>query len=313
MLKKLIIIGGMLCNLSYASTPKISICKVIEHEAINSVVNGFRDYLKKKNINPNYKIETCQANAALASQIAAKFANSNNEIVIAIGTTPAQYMLKYAKEKKFKLIFSSVTNPQDISKSFYKTNSTGVSNFVDLKQQLELFKAIQPNLKKLGIIYNIGESNSIYIVNELEKRCKKFEIELVKQGIQKSSDIPQSINKLIKNSDAIFISNDNTALSGIDYIITVSTKNKIPVYVSDTDQVSKGCLAALGPNQYDIGVQTGQIVEKILSGKNINNIEIEYPKKTELFINMKSAQKLNIKIPKKIITKANKIILGDKK
>ena len=291
---------GLLCN--YASAFNISIIKVVEHEAINSVVNGIKDYLKDEDV--TYDIETCQADSALGYQIATKFVNSKADVIVAVGTTPAQCVFKFAKSGKAKLVFSSVTEPNDIAKSFNNCNTTGVSNFVVLKPQLELFKKLQPNLKKLGILYNSGESNSISIIKKLEKECEAQGITLIKQSIQKSADIPQAINKLKTNVDAVFITNDNTALSGIPYIVKSCYTVKIPVYVSDTDQVAKGCLAALGPNQYEIGKQTGKIIKRIKDGEDINKISVEYSDTMELFLNKEKAKELGIMIPEEVLKEA---------
>jgi putative ABC transport system substrate-binding protein len=285
---------------------RISICKVIEHEAINSVVSGIQFHLKDKK-NLLYDIETAQGNPSLAAQIAAKFANSGSSVVVAVGTTPAQCIFDYAKKGKTKLIFSSVTDPATISKSLKNSNTSGVSNFVKLEPQVDLFKKIQPELKKLGIIFNTGEANSVAIVEELRKIVGNYGIELIEQGIQKSSDIPQAIGHLAEKVDAVFISNDNTVLGGMSYVVKVCNLNKIPVYVSDTDQVEKGCLAALGPNQYAIGIQTGKMIDRVLNGEDINGIAIEYPAKTELFINLKAAANLGIRIDGKILENADKV------
>lgn len=134
-----------------------------------------------------------------------------------------------------------------------------------------------------------------------------YKIELIEHGIQKSSDILQAVSQLSKKADAVFISNDNTVLSGISYVIKVCKVNKIPVYVSDTDQVENGCFAAFGPNQYEIGIQIGKMIEKVLTGENINNIKVEFPLKTELFINLKTADELGINIDTKILEKADKV------
>lgn len=294
---KQLVISGLLC--SYASAYNVSIIKVVEHEAINSVVDGIKDELKKEDI--AYDIETCQADPTLGYQIATKFVNAKADVIVAVGTTPAQCVFKFAKSGKARLVFSSVTEPNDISKNFENCNSTGVSNFVSLKPQLELFKKLQPKLKKLGILYNSGEANSISIIKKLEEECDAQGIALVKQSVQKSADIPQAINKLKTRVDAVFITNDNTALSGIPFIVKACDKVKIPVYVSDTDQVIKGCLAALGPNQYELGKQTGRIIRRIKNGNDINKISIEYPATTELYINKEKAKELGITVPEEVL------------
>lgn len=133
---------------------KIKVCKVVEHEAINSVVKGMVDYLKnsssvkteffKKGQNRNQKyeisVETCQGNMALASQIIAKFAAARPDVVVTVGTIPSQAAYKFAKAGQIKMVFSSVTNPNDLSQNFQKCNIIGVSNFVPLAPQVNLFK-----------------------------------------------------------------------------------------------------------------------------------------------------------------------------
>ncbi|MDR0625397.1 MAG: ABC transporter substrate-binding protein [Holosporales bacterium] len=288
---------------------RVSICKAIEHEALNSVEKGIRDYLSKcKDV--TFDAYTCQGNQVTAAQIASKVANDSAPILVTIGTLPTLASFQLAKNSKLSLIFSSVTNPGDITSSFNGTNTTGVSNFVSLQPQIALFKGIQPNLKRLGIIYNSGESNSVAIVEKLRPILMEMGITLVEQSIQKSSDIPQAVNYIVKNVDAVFVSNDNTVLAGLAFVVKTCTANKIPVYVSDTDQVEKGCLASLGPNQYDIGVQTGKIVEMIKNGADINSIDVTYPVKTELFINLDAAAALGLTIPDDVLSRADKIIWG---
>jgi putative ABC transport system substrate-binding protein len=157
-------------------------------------------------------------------------------------------------------------------------------------------------------VYNTSESNSISILKKLKKTCENKGIVLKEQGISRISDIYQATNKLAKTVDAIFITNDNLALSGISSIIAIANRNNIPVYVSDTDQVIKGCLASLGPNQYDIGVQTGEIVKRISDGEDINAISVAYPKVNELYLNLKAAKILGIEIPEDIKTQAKELI-----
>ncbi|MCR4555898.1 MAG: ABC transporter substrate-binding protein [Alphaproteobacteria bacterium] len=283
---------------------KIKVCKVIEHEALNSVVRGMTDYLNsQKGKKYEVVVETCQGQIALASQIIAKFVGSNADVIVTIGTVPSQAAYKFTKNKQTKVVFSSVTNPADIASDFSNSNMTGVSNFVDLKPQLELFRQIQPNLNKLGMIYNTGEANSSSIIERIKPICENMGIQLIVQGISKISELPQALEKTQKGVDAVFISNDNMALSGMETIVETCAQNNIPVYVSDTDQVEKGCVAALGPNQYNIGVQTGKLVQQIAEGKDINNIKIQYPDTTELYVNTKSV----LKIPDSIIEQAKKV------
>ena len=171
-----------------------------------------------------------------------------------------------------------------------------------------LFKKIQPNLKRLGIIYNPGEVNGVKIIKELEKVCASLDLVLVKQTVTRTGDVPQAAAKLAANVDAIFISNDNTALSGFQSIIKAALDAKKPVYVSDTDEVEKGAVAALGPNQFEVGQQTGRMIVRALNGEDLGEIPVEFPKKTELYINLTAAKNVGLKIPQDLIFSATQVI-----
>lgn len=284
--------------------PEVFVVKIIDHPALNETERGIKDALDEELKDFKYKVESAQGRADIASQIAAKFVSSSADIIIAIGTVAAQSFLKH-KEKP--VLFSSITDPE--SANLIQKNITGVSNFVSLKEQVELFKRLQPNLKRIAMIYNSGESNSVVIVRKLEPICKNMGIELVLQSVSKTSEISQATIKIVEsNVDCIFISNDNTCLSAMNTIIKIATKKRIPVYVSDTDCVSLGCLAALGPNQYSIGKQTGKMALRVINGEKIENIKVEYPLNTELYINTSVARKIGINIDQSIINSAHKLI-----
>jgi putative ABC transport system substrate-binding protein len=314
----ILLLSMLLANNAMATenVKKVYINQIIQHPALDITVKGIIDgleqngYVKDKNV--EIRVESAQANAALASQIATKFINQGADVVVGVGTVTAQSFLKYTQSDKAKLVFSSVTDPvqagiaQDLLKP--GKNVSGVSNFVELEPQLELFRKIQPGLKTLGVLYNPGEANSLSINKRLETICQKMDIKLILQSANKTADMPQAATKLASTVDAIFISNDNTALAALQSVVSIANKAKIPVYVSDTDSVELGALAALGPNQYQVGLQTGAIVARTLNGEELAKIPVEFANKTELYLNKDAARAIGIQFPEEILSKASKII-----
>ncbi|MES2215567.1 MAG: ABC transporter substrate-binding protein [Pseudomonadota bacterium] len=278
---------------------KVYISQIVEHAALDATTKGIIDELEaqgfKRGKNLDLRVESAQGSNLLAAQIASKFVSTNPDVVVGVGTSSAQSLLKYAIDNKVKLVFSSVTDP--VSASITGNNTSGVSNFVALEPQLELFKKLQPKLKRFGILYNPGELNSVSIIQKLEILCPKFDLILVKQAASKTADIVQSATKLASEVDAILISNDNTALSAIQSVVLAANKAKIPVYVSDVDAVELGCVAALGPNQYQVGLQTGAMIARVLNGEDVNQMSVEFPSKTELYLNFDAAKINGIVIP----------------
>ncbi len=299
---------------SKKNVPVVLISQTVNHPALDTTVRGIIDALAtagfKNNENIMIKTSSAQANPSLATQIASNFMGMEPSVVVGVGTMAAQAFLRYRQQTTIPLIFSSVTDPQGAGLSSPKAlqqGITGVSNFVTLEPQIELFKKILPRMTKIGILYSPGEANATAIVRMLESLCPQQGLTLVPQTVMKTSDIAQNTALLASKVDAIFVSNDNTILSAIKAVINIAKEQKIPVFVSDIDAVSLGALAALGPNQYDVGQQTGRMIAAILQGKKASEIPVEYPAKTELYLNTGIAEKFGITLPKELITSATQI------
>lgn len=302
--------------LAIEASKKVLISQVLEHPALDLTAKGIIEGLAqngyKRGVNLQLRIESAQNNPALAAQIAAKFTNQSPDVVVGLGTLCAQSFLQYTRNNKVKMIFSSVTDPlqaglvKSLKEPGYQTS--GVSNFVALEPQINLFLKIQPELKRLGILYNPSEVNSVSIVNGLEELCPKLGIKLLKQTLSKTAEAAQTATKLASLVDAIFISNDNTALGALQTIIMAANKVHIPVYVSDTDAVTGGALAALGPNQYQIGLQTGKMIARYLNGTDLSTLAVEFPTQMDLYLNETAAQMTGITFNKDLLLRATKII-----
>lgn len=299
---------------------KVYISQFVEHPALNKTTMGIIDGLMKNGyksgVNIDIQIESAQASPALASQIATKFVAKKADVTVGVATISAQSFVKYAKENRTKLVFSSVTDPiqAGIVKSLDRpgNNTSGVSNYIELESQIKLFKTIQPDLKNLGFLYNPSEANSLSQIRELQELCPKFGITLILQSANKTSEVSQAAAKLSSKVDAIFISNDSTALSALQAIINAANKDRVPVYVSDTDAIELGALAALGPNQYKVGLQTAEIVVRALKGEDLGMIPVEFPEDTSLYLNRVASKKLGIRFPKEIEEKATQILIMEK-
>ena len=299
-----------------ADLTKVLLSQSVEHAALNRTVDGIREGLKRGGYedgkNLALRVESAQGSPVLAAQIARKFSSQQPSLVVGVGTLSAQSLALYARDKQVKLVFSSVTDPlaSGLVKSLDHPSSsiTGVSNYMTLRPQLELFLKIQPTLKRLGILYNAGELNAVAIVRELQALCVEKGITLITQTVVRAPDIAQAAAKLAAQVDALFISNDNTVLSGFQSVVQAAQKAKIPVYVSDTDMVAAGALAALGPNQFDLGLQTSQMILRVLKGEEVGAMAVEFPAKSEIYLNEEVAKNLNITLSDDLLKAADQVV-----
>ena len=280
----------------------IGLLKTIEHPALDETAAGVIHTLQ--NELPNIKIisESAQGDIALAQQIMQKFSQQKVGAIVTIGTMVTQVAMR--QTKTIPIVFGSVTDPVGSgivsNPTSPEKNITGVSNFNPniTYQQLSFFKKLIPKLKRLGIVYNSGESNSVVLVSKVKEEAKKFDISIRETIAQNTNDAVFASKSLLNNVDAIFIDNDNTALGAIKGIVDVAMRSSIPVFCSDIDSVQLGVLAAVGPEQYKLGEELGKMVIDIVKNKKeIRDIPVKYSIDASYVVNMSSAKKLKIAIP----------------
>ncbi len=295
-----------------ANNKSVMILQIIEHPALDSTRAGIEQYLDTCcKINTVY--ESAQGDPALASQIAQKFAQQKPASVITIGTVATQSAIQ--KMKDIPIVFSSVTDPvgSGILKNLNapEGNVTGVSNYISTGKQLDVFIKFMPNIKNIGFIYNPGESNSIKLLEDTKIEAAKRNINIVEALANSSSEISTATNSIINKVDAIFINNDSTALSAIQVIVHIAEDNKIPVLCSDIDTVDDGVMIAVGPDQLNIGTETGKVVENIINNRiPVSKIPVSYPSSIFTRVNIKAATKIGLFISDELLKDSDIEVVG---
>lgn len=307
-------------NGAYAKTSEsrvrtVSVNQVIRHPALDVTYQGVVDRLRERgyrsgeNLILNY--EQAQGNVVLSSQISQKFVSKGADVLVGVGTTSSQSLVN-ASGNKIPVVFTTVTDPvgSGIVESLKgsKKSVTGVSNMTDMKEQLLFMKKIIPDLKTVGVIFNPGEDNSVKLVKTLEDKAKETGLRIVASPANKTIEVPTAARFLVGKADVMFVTNDNTALSAFDAIAKTGLEQRIPVFVSDVDIVSQGALGALGPDQYEVGRQTGDMVADILEGKKAGEIPTGFPTKNSLYLNESLAKTLGISFAPDLKKQATKIL-----
>jgi putative tryptophan/tyrosine transport system substrate-binding protein len=290
---------------------KVYITQIVEHPALNQTREGVKNALKDAGyiVGENLKlvIESAHNNYSIAAQIAQKFIGDKPDVIVAISTPSAQALLNANIDATIPILFGAVTDP--VAAKLNKGNISGVTDKTPINPQLDLIKSIVPEAKNIGVIYNPGEVNSRYQVNEILRVAKKqTAFTIYEANAVRASDIPTAVLSLMDKVDAFYIPTDNVAASAIDAIIKIANDRKIPVFVEDVELVKHGAIGALGTNRELAGKQLGQMVVRLLKGENISNIPIENPHDIALVLNSKAAENLDIVLDPSLIEKADNIL-----
>jgi putative ABC transport system substrate-binding protein len=90
--------------------------------------------------------------------------------MVAFSTQSAQVLLPISESTRIPLVFTAVTDPK-AARLTETATVTGISDFMPALPQLKLMKGIVPQLKKLGVIHNPSEVNSVSYLKHVEKEA----------------------------------------------------------------------------------------------------------------------------------------------
>lgn len=297
-----------------AEVKSVAITAIVEHPALDAVRDGVLDALNdagyEQGKNLKWQYQSAQGNTATAGQIARKFIGDNPDVLVAIATPSAQSAV--AGTKRVPIVFSAVTDPVEAqlvpSWEASGTNVTGVSDLLALDKQIELILEIVPNAKKIGMVYNPGEANSVVVVEAFKNILPNYGMELVEAAAPRSIDVGSAARSLVGKVDVIYTSTDNNVVSAYEALVKVGNDRKIPLVASDTDSVKRGAIAALGVNYRDLGRQTGRIVVRILEGEAAGDIKTETSSNLQLFLNETAAKKQGVTLSEELLKTATEVI-----
>lgn len=296
----------------------VAVTQIAPHPSLDAIRQGILDELDAQNQSVKIVYENAQGNIALAAQIAQKFISLDPKpkVIVSITTPSAQATYNIARKHDIPVIFTAVSDPVAAklidAETRINPGITGISDFAPIEQQLGLILSIQPKLKKLGVLYNAAEVNSISIIEKLESQCTSQGIELVKIAASTTQEVATAAASLHGKIEALYIPNDNTIVSSLESVIKM-LGDTIPIYASDPQSVERGCLAAATFSQYEIGREAGKILVRVLSGEAPQSIPVQTLTEVKFVVNQQTADKLKIKFPKELLEKKPEIVKADLK
>lgn len=296
----LAVISFFLLPTSNKSSFVVALTQIAPHPSLDQIRRGIEDELKTVE---GLKIiyENAQGNITIAAQIAKRFVSLKPNVIVPITTPSAQSIYNLATN--IPVVFSGVSDP--VSAKLMGKGITGVSDLPPVKKQVELVLALLPNTKTIGILYNPGEVNSMTLVSLFAKEAYNVGLNVIKAPCPHTSEVSTAFKSIEAKVDVLYIPNDNTVVTALDTVLQLAKQSKIPVFASDPESVSKGCLGALSYDQYQVGRQTGRLVIRILKGEDINHLPIEYAQKLTLYLNQQAAKDLGVIIPEDLAKHLN--------
>ncbi len=290
---------------------KVGIVQLVEHSALDAANKGFVDGMAangyKENENVTYDRQNAQADQSNLQNIAQRFVSGKVNLICAIATPAAQTMANATKD--IPIVGTAITDYAEAklvaSNKEPKGNVTGTTDMNPIKEQVDLMLKIMPQTKNVGVIYSSSEVNSQLQVKILKEVLAAKSINVVEATVSNVNDIQQAAQSLVGKVDVVYAPTDNVIASAMPTLVAITDEAKIPVICGEGGMVKAGGLATVGIDYYKLGLQTGAMAARILSGKEKPaTMAIESQKEMQTIVNEEAAKKLGITIPADVLKAA---------
>ena len=285
------------------SVLKIGIIQYMSHPSLDNCYNGIISALENSGI--EYTVDYQTGSSSFADADCTNFAKNmvaaNYDMIIAIATPAAKAAFAATDDTEIPVIFCAVSDP--IAAGLVESMEapgyicTGTSDVLDLEAQVAIIKAMQPDVKSIGILYTSSEDNSITNLKNFKSVCDKENIEVVATAVQGASDIPSAAEELASKVDCINNFTDNNVVNNLSVVLSAADKYGIPVYGSEEEQVVNGCLASVSIDYVALGKVTGEMAVEVLNGADASAMPVKTITEATPVINSSVLKKLGLSIP----------------
>ncbi|MEQ9763718.1 tryptophan ABC transporter substrate-binding protein [Streptococcus jiangjianxini] len=296
---------------------KVGILQFVTHDALDAISAGISKGLEESGYDKDKVVidhVNAEADQSKIQTMSKQLVANGNDVLVGVATPAAQGLANATKE--IPVVMGAISDPvgaklvSDLKHP--SANVTGVSNQVPVAQEVDLITQLTPKAKTIGVLYASSEDNSQSQVDQFETLAKEKGLTVKTYAVPSTNEITATMSVMTGKVDAIFIPQDNTIASAMKTVAASATKVKLPVYVVDDSMVKNGGFAAVGQNQFDLGVETGKMVAQLLDGKAVKDTPVNVINTGTPTLNLKVAKELGITIPKEIMDVAEISVKGDK-
>ena len=297
--------SGMCTSAVFAEeseTYTVGICQLVQHDALDAATQGFKDALTEKLGDAvTFDEQNAQGDTNTCSTIINSFTSANVDLILANATPALQAAV--AGTNEIPILCTSVTEygvalEIDDFDGTVGGNVSGTSDLAPLDEQAAMLNELYPDAKNVGLLYCSSEANSQYQVDTVKTALEELGYTCELYAFSDSNDLSAVTTTAASESDVIYVPTDNTVASNTEIINNICLPAEVPV-IAGEEGICAGCgVATLSISYYDLGVATGEMAAKILTGEaDISEMPIEYAPQFTKKYNPTNCEALGLTIP----------------
>lgn len=285
-----------------AATYTVGICQLVPHVALDAATQGFIDALNEALPGQvTFDSQNASGDTPTCATIINGFVAADVDLIMANATASLQAAATATGD--IPILGTSVTEygvalSIDNFSGTVGGNVSGTSDLAPLDQQAAMIVEWFPEAKTVGLLYCTAEANSQYQVDTVQAELEKLGLACTQYPFSDSNDMASVTQAAADNSDVIYVPTDNTVASNTGIVDNICRPAGVPV-IAGEEGICSGCgVATLSISYYDLGVATGKMAAKILTGEaDISEMPIEYAPQFTKKYNEAICSELGLTVP----------------
>ncbi|MBP1529775.1 MAG: ABC transporter substrate-binding protein, partial [Erysipelotrichaceae bacterium] len=251
----------------------IGICNYVDDASLNQIVENINERLSELTANEEVKLEVlydnANADANVLRQIISNFLSKNVDLMVGIATPVAIDMQMMTEDNQAPVIFAAVSDPLSAglvdSLETPGHNISGTSDFLNTGAIMNLILAKDPDVKKVGLLYDVGQDSSANPIKEAKAFFESKGIEYVEKTGTNVDEIKLAVNSLIAEGvEVIFTPTDNTVMTAELSIYEEIADAGILHYTGADSFALNGAFLGYGVDYANLGRETADMVYEVL-------------------------------------------------
>lgn len=177
-------------------------------------------------------------------------------------------------------------------------------------KRVELLKELLPKLSKVGILWDADGPGPAIAAKEYEAATRAFKIDLRSLPIRgPNPDFALALQtaKTARLDALIVVANPLMAQQAKE-VFELTAKYRLPSITEARHYVEAGGLMSYGANVSDLYRRAAGYVVEILRGAKPGDLPVKLAEKFEIFVNLKTAEKIGVAMPQHLLLQSDKVI-----
>ena len=280
---------------------------------LQSFHHGLRElgYIEGNNISIEYRYAGGKSDAL--PSLAAELAALNLDLIVTTTPNATRAVLRASGRVPIVAVgFDPIATGLAKSLAAPGGNVTGLSSRAgpDMEgKRLDVLKEAFPKISAVAMLWNPEAAQLQLALDSAKRGAKALGIQLRPFEVKSVDDIDRTFDQLKKlGPDAVLIPGGPLLTLNSQRIVRLAAELRVPAMYQTRKFVEDGGLMAYGVAFPDLYKRAAIYVDKILKGARTADLPVELPMKFELFINLKAAGQIGVKIPPNVLARADMVI-----